>query len=110
MDDLISREALKNAIATVRTNYNTCPDYNELFKYFSDIVGAMIDKMPVVDAEPVRHGKWMTANGMLPPEYHGRKYCSACSQFALHDRFGRERLSWYCPSCGAKMDKETEEE
>lgn len=57
MDDLISREALKKAIAVARTNYNTCPDYNELFKYFSDIVGAMIDELPAVDAEPVRHGK-----------------------------------------------------
>lgn len=109
MDDLISREALKKAIAVARTNYNTCPEYNELFKYFSDIVSAMIDEMPAVDAEPVRHGEWMTASGMLPPEYRGKKYCSACAQFALHDRFGRERLSWYCPNCGAKMDKETEE-
>lgn len=54
--------------------------------------------------EPVRHGKWMTADGMLPPEYHGKKYCSVCTEFALHDRFGRERLSWFCPFCGAMMD------
>ena len=53
MDDLISREALKNAIAVARTNYNTCPEYNELFKYFSDLVGAMIDEMPAVDAVEV---------------------------------------------------------
>lgn len=51
MDDLISREALKNAIATARTNYNTCPEYNELFNYFCDIVSAMIDELPAVDAE-----------------------------------------------------------
>ena len=53
MDDLISREALKKAIAVARTNYNTCPEYNELFKYFSDLVGAMIDEMPAVDAVEV---------------------------------------------------------
>ena len=53
MDDLISREALKNAIAVARTNYNTCPDYNELFKYFSEVVSAMIDEMPAVDAVEV---------------------------------------------------------
>lgn len=53
--------------------------------------------------EPVRYGKWMTADGMLPPEYHGKKYCSVCTEFALHDRFGRERLSWFCPFCGAMM-------
>lgn len=53
MDDLISREALKNAIATARTNYNTCPEYNELFNYFCDIVSAMIDELPAVDAVEV---------------------------------------------------------
>lgn len=67
MDDLISREALKNAIAAARTNYNTCPDYNEMFKYFCDVVSAMSDELPAVDAvEVVRckdcvvHGKCLT--------------------------------------------------
>mgnify|MGYP004553428567 CR=1 FL=1 len=108
MDDLISREALKNAIATARTNYNTCPDYNELFKYFSDVVSAMIDELPAVDAEPVRYGKWIKASGMLPPECHDKKRCSVCANFALHDRLGRVRPSNYCPNCGAKMDEEQE--
>lgn len=53
MDDLISRVALKKAIAVARTNYNTCPDYNELFKYFSEVVSTMIDEMPAVDAVEV---------------------------------------------------------
>ena len=105
MDDLISREALKNAIATARTNYNTCPEYNELFKYFSDLVSAMIDKMPAVDAEPVRHGKWLKVSRMLPPEWHDKKRCSVCANFALNDRLGRVRLSNYCPNCGAKMEE-----
>lgn len=110
MDDLISREALKKAIAIARTNYNTCPEYNELFKYFSDLVGAMIDEMPAVDAEPVRHGKWLKVSRMLPPEWHDKKRCSVCANFALHDRLGRVRPSNYCPSCGAKMDDEREDE
>jgi hypothetical protein len=54
--------------------------------------------------EPVRHGKWIAADGMLPPGYRGKKYCSVCFEFALHDCFGRERLSWYCPFCGAIME------
>ena len=53
MDDLISREALKNAIAVARTNYNTCPEYNELFMYFCDVVSAMSDEIPAVDAVEV---------------------------------------------------------
>lgn len=54
--------------------------------------------------EPVRHGKWIAADGMLPPGYRGKKYCSVCFEFALRDCFGRERLSWYCPFCGAIME------
>lgn len=108
MDDLISRKALKNAIATARANYNTCPNYNELFNYFSDVVSAMSDELPAVDAEPVRHGKWIKASGMLPPECHDKKRCSVCANFALHDRVGRVRPSNYCPNCEAKMEEEQE--
>lgn len=67
---------------------------------------AAIDNAPAVDAKPVKRGKWMTADGMLPPEYHGKKYCSVCTEFALHDRFGREQLSWFCPNCGAELVEE----
>ena len=105
MDDLISRKALKNAIDTARTNYNTCPDYNELFKYFCNVVSAISDEIPAVDAEPVRHGKWLKPSRMLPPEYRDNKRCSVCANFALNDRLGRVRLSNYCPNCGAKMEE-----
>lgn len=98
MDDLISRVALKNAIATARTNYNTCPDYNELFKYFSDVVSAMIDELPAVDAEPVRHGKWIKKIGCVK--------CSIC----FEDCWADSAPSYeFCPNCGAKMDMEKEE-
>lgn len=110
MDDLISRKALKKAIAVARTNYNTCPEYNELFKYFCNVVSAISDEIPAVDAEPVRHGKWLKPSRMLPPEHHDKKRCSVCANFALHDRLCRVRLSNYCPSCGAKMDNEREDE
>lgn len=53
MDDLISRKALKNAIAVARTNYNTCPEYNELFNYFCNVVSAISDEIPAVDAVEV---------------------------------------------------------
>ena len=91
MYDLISRKALLDVI----------PKNDFLL---SAIVRKDIVDAPAVDAEPVRHGKWMTASRMLPPERHGRKYCSACAKFALNDYFGRERLSLYCPFCGVKMD------
>ena len=63
-----------------------------------------IEKAPTISAVPVVHGRWVKANGMMPPEYHGRKCCSVCDAFALSDFYGRERLSDFCPNCGAKMD------
>lgn len=72
-------------------------------------LSAVLDDAPSVDTEPVRHGKWVEVHGMMPPEHVGRKRCSVCGRFALHDFMGRERLSFFCPSCGAKMDLEDEQ-
>ena len=76
-------------------------------KYSSMImheIADRIDEQPTISAVPVVHGRWVKANGMMPPEYHGRKCCSVCDAFALSDFYGRERLSDFCPNCGAKMD------
>ena len=94
MDDLISREALKNAIATARTNYNTCPGYNELFNYFCDIVSAMIDEIPAAKrkrkgCEFCGRGKPIKAFTVLPD-------CGL--------QYGPSITAKFCPLCGAKME------
>lgn len=63
-----------------------------------------IERAPTIDAVPVVHARWVKAHGAMPPEYHGRHVCSACDGWALRDFYGRERLSLFCPNCGAKMD------
>lgn len=96
MDDLISREALKKAIAAARTNYNTCPDYNELFNYFCDVVSAIIDEIPAAKRK--------------------RKGCELCGRIkaftVLTDcglQYGPSIMAKFCPNCGAKMeDKDNE--
>ena len=51
-----------------------------------------IMRFPIVDAEPVRHGRWISE---CEPHYE----CSVCHHwFHLYDRTN------YCPNCGAKMD------
>jgi hypothetical protein len=57
-----------------------------------------IDQMPTVDAEPVRHGKW------IRDEFGAR--CGACGLYAYRDKFGQPWESQYCPNCGARMDEE----
>lgn len=108
--DLISRAAVVKMLHEKAKSYSPSMFSTEGECYIAKVIAMEalqeVADMPAVDAEPVKHGKWMTADGMLPPEYHGKKYCSVCSEFALHDRFGREQLSWFCPNCGAKMVEE----
>lgn len=90
MDDLINRNELLDAMPKDDMLMSL-----DVRRYISDA--------PAVDAEPVRHGKWLKPSGMLPPECHDKKRCSVCGNFALHDRLGRVIASNYCPNCGAKM-------
>lgn len=75
--DLISRKALIER-------------YGEPCHSFRDV----IETMPAVDAEPVRHSKWVCRTP-------GVFSCGACLGLALGNRPTR-----YCPNCGAMMDGE----
>ena len=54
----------------------------------------IIDEQPTIDAEPVRHGKWIEY-----PIADGMNQCSECGVL----RFGESN---YCPHCGARMDND----
>ena len=104
MDDLISREDTLAAIdAYERMTRRIGIKDDEMWPTLKT-VAAFVQALPAIYAEPVRKGKWITEDGMMPPEYHGKKRCSICAKFAMHDLYGRERLSRYYPNCGAKMD------
>lgn len=54
-----------------------------------------IDAMPTVDAEPVRHGKWILGK------------CNRCGEHAPFWSMATTYYeSNYCPNCGARMDKD----
>lgn len=64
----------------------------------------VITRIPAADVAEVRHGRWervSTASGII-----SRVRCSVCA--------GTQPLTFenmpYCPSCGARMDKEAEHE
>ena len=60
-----------------------------------------IAKLPTIEAETVKHGKWvMTFKGI---EGNGLT-CSACKE-EIWDEYGNRETN-FCPNCGAKMDKE----
>lgn len=62
-----------------------------------------LDRVPVVDAEPVKRGEWRKT--YLDHEAFGERpsilYCSACCACS-------NVKTNYCPNCGAKMEAEQE--
>lgn len=53
-----------------------------------------LERLPVADVAPVRHGQWLRGN---MPTYGGYK-CSVCGGNTVHYKAN------YCPNCGARMD------
>ena len=65
-----------------------------------DVFLDLVDAQPTIEAEPVRHGRWIERfNGRYKQR---RTYCSVCEQ---HSGIGGNKQEPpYCPHCGAKMD------
>lgn len=95
---------------------DNCPQYNRDCNadvVFSRVdICVILDDAPIVDAEPVRHGRWVKMTGMLPPEYHGHYCCSECEWHmkGLRNSWTREEELLYCPNCGAKMEEDNEDD
>lgn len=63
------------------------------------IVRQNILDMPTIEAEPVRHGRWIHTD--LAAHWHGKDECSECT-YHEKDRSDLSHLN-YCPNCGCKM-------
>ena len=107
MSDLISRSALLSQIGVELTRLETDNDrlweMNRKYHAGMAIANGIIIKAPAVDAEVVRHGRWIEVvtydqdGDCLEVEYK----CSECGRLeGLDDEP-------YC-NCGAKMDAEVE--
>ena len=96
MTRLIDADALKEYIdcGHLRNPCEVC--FSEL-----DVVN-LIDAQPTIDAEPVRHGKWIPLyNG----EYKGGAYWFECSECKAVVTGGLQSGNRFCKGCGARMDK-----
>ena len=95
MSEYIEREALKEMFSSDNKPLETA-------------ICSVIDAAPAADVAPVAHGRWIEANvgGMsLYPD--GQKMCSVCGQI-MPSRW--ETMPPFCFGCGAKMDKEAQDE
>lgn len=84
-----------------------CVEY--VFKWLSEEF-EIIETEPSADVAPVVHGKWKPVRyttycscGKSYETYH--YLCTACNHVAYAQPYGLK----YCPNCGAKMDKEANE-
>lgn len=89
--DLISREALKQALSEPLYR-STIKDFGEVIEY-THIMNT-IDNAPTVERP---QGKWI--GDILNLDVR----CSNCNSYAL-ERGDYPELSKYCPACGAEME------
>lgn len=84
---LIDVDALKYALcACLCGSYEQCQEWCHTL--------AVISVQPIIDAQPVRHGRWDdSADGITP-------ICTVCGR--THRCFNRTPN--FCPNCGARMD------
>lgn len=91
---LVDADNLKNILSEkikTTTSYLT----KRALRLFIDL----LDTMPTIEAEPVKHGKWLE----VEPESDIDFYCSLC-ETEISTNWDYQGSFDYCPECGAKMD------
>lgn len=91
--DLISRAKLRQSLMIWADKLRTAGECGGCEVELMQAVIRMLDAQATVDAEPVRHGKWLYVGYDKPDAWD----CSECSVMVAKQHF-------YCPHCGAKMD------
>lgn len=61
----------------------------------------LIEDMPTVDAEPVRHGRWIEKQTTIQCSNCGKEY----NDEILCMCYGEDAELKHCPMCGVKMDE-----
>ena len=95
---LIDADTLKHHVNEPSIYDINCPD-----------VLSLIDDEQSADAEPVRHGRWISVKNPNWPAYSHDK-CSVCGWWNTKNAMcydGSKKSGHslnYCPNCGAKMD------
>lgn len=93
MARLIDADKLEQDLMDMAHN-ELMPDY---FRQMCMSMAVRVSKEPIIEAEPVRHGKWVCLEAEI-----GLYGCSECDHRILKCKCS------YCPKCGAKMDGDPE--
>lgn len=100
MAEYVEREQAINfarAAAAAAYNRDDFGAYRDLNAFIATIIF-----IPAADVAPVVHGHWKHVAGM-------NSKCSVCERYFPVNEFVKRPFDInYCPNCGAKMDKEEE--
>lgn len=114
MSDLISRQAAIDALRKALYAYEDKTekqfiesdelDINDWIQHrifvqnMSDIDRQTIQNLPTIEAEPIKHGRWIYDDEAYPGgNPYGHYNCDQCGESVPHKTI-------YCPNCGARMD------
>lgn len=89
--------------AMLETNDDKMWESNKRYHSGLAIARRIIADATTIEAEPVRHGRWINEKSDIG--YCFAEYDYECSLCGGHTGFGRYPQSRYCPNCGAKMDE-----
>lgn len=97
MGDMISRDAVLKILNNSRS-IQARDGTRGVWINLLDAIGE-IERVPAVDAEPVRYGRWIQSKTV-----HAYYCCSYCkSTHKMTKSCNKYVLLKYCPNCGAKM-------
>ena len=109
VDELIRRSDVIDAIYD-RNKALLCHEQYRRKRGDIDLLGVIgnINAIPIVDAEPIKHGRWINDKGLYK--------CSICNNFTITGWANcipieqMNKTMKYCNNCGAKMDLDEVEE
>lgn len=84
---LIDAEKLKRKL--IEGDGHDDDRFTEGYNFAINEVREYIDNMPTIEAEPVKHGRWM--------------YPFYCSECGFEPYYASDMQYNYCPNCGCKM-------
>lgn len=99
---VINADALKESLKKLKAEGNNRKYVQGLQDAIDGYFPQIIDDEPTIDAEPVRHGRWIVEKGS--GEY---AVCSECGGKSGTQWDGVEPIPLmtpFCPNCGARMD------
>lgn len=100
---LIDADELKQQFVDKLVRVGLSPEKAEEFaKTAFDATFKTIDAMPTIEAEPIKHGRWIY---IRDEENNGLYECSECHKRDIH---AKECEVPYCWNCGARMDEQQE--